>query len=93
MKKLAVFCISVVTLLVLLATPPSALADQGQKRHRGDVWVSCIPNAPATNVERAFIETFVQEYKTQKTCYVKRQQGWGPFQHSRRLRNPKFPKR
>ena len=59
----------------------------------GDFWVSCTPDVTSLGLEQAFFDAIVQQYKTNKPCWVNQQRGRGIFRHTERLRQPKEPKR
>ena len=84
MKK-ASFWVLIVTLFLLTAP---LLANQGHKlRHRqGEIWASCDPGVPVTDVRRAFIEAVVKQYRTGQPCDIKQQKKFlGLFPHAKKL--------
>jgi hypothetical protein len=79
-SRLAIFW--AIAIAVVLLAMPAALAKQGQsQRHyqRGDIWVGCVANAPATTWEKAFFEAASIGEKEARSCWVDRRTGWWVF--------------
>jgi hypothetical protein len=87
MKSRLVIFLAIAVAIVLLAMP-AALAKQGQPqphRQKGDVWVGCIANAPATTWEKAFFEAASVGNKEGRSCWVNRQTGWWVFRKTKKM--------
>ncbi len=77
MKNLRMIVLWAITMTILLLAMPSALAKQGKPhREKGDVWVGCIVNAPATTWEKAFTEAFSIGNEEGRSCWVNHQKSW-----------------
>jgi hypothetical protein len=79
--------LAIAVAITLLAIPPAA-AQQGQpQRHyqKGDVWVGCVANAPATSWNSAFFEALSIGNKEHRSCWINQQRGWWLFHWTRRV--------